>query len=261
MSFYEIDVEQHEYLYFSHVKKDTNTPLHFHSAIELLFCAGGKQEVCIADKSYTLGKGDCCFINSYVMHSLKPSGAEMYAIVGDVNFFQSVFFAFGDTVPPRLFRFENTELLSTLHSIHSKNRVNKASVAEINNAIIKLVLAELNEAVTFIKYKKDGQSELITSILQYAIKNFASDLSLSAIASHFGYSRTYLSRILHQYFGMHWNIYVGNLRARAAHTLIEASKNSSVLDIALSCGFESLNTFYRAYRRVFGKTPLKNDNF
>ena len=51
------------------------------------------------------------------------------------------------------------------------------------------------------------------------------------------------------------------LRARAAHTLIESNKNSSVLDIALSCGFESLNTFYRAYRRVFGKTPLKNDNF
>ena len=26
------------------------------------------------------------------------------------------------------------------------------------------------------------------------------------------------------------------------------------------CGFDSLNTFYRAYRRIYGNTPLKNDN-
>ena len=256
MSFYETQVEQYAYLYFSHVKKDVETPLHFHGSIEFLFCVGGSQEICIGDESYTLNKGDGCFINSYVMHSLKPSGAEMYAIVGDVNFFRPVFSTFGDTVPPYLFKYENTELLSFLHTIYSKNKVNPASITETNQAIVKLFLADLNENITFVKHKKYEHSELITDILQYASKNSASDLSLSAISSRFGYSRTYLSRILHQYLGMNWNIWVGNLRARTAHMLIESNKNSSVLDLALGCGFESLNTFYRAYRRVFGKTPL-----
>ena len=49
-----------------------------------------------------------------------------------------------------------------------------------------------------------------------------------------------------------WEIF----RARIAHMLIESNKDSSVLDIALSCGFEMLNTFHRAYRRVFGKITI-----
>jgi len=81
MSFYETRVEQYGYLYFSHVKKDVKTPLHFHGAIEFLFCVDESQDVRIRDESYTLNKGGGCFINSYVMHSLKPSEAELYAIV------------------------------------------------------------------------------------------------------------------------------------------------------------------------------------
>lgn len=257
MSFYEITVEQRDYFYFSHVKKESETPPHFHGALELLFCVNGAQEVCIGGKTHTLEKGDGCFIDGYVVHSLKPSGAELYAIVGDSHFFQSVFSAFGNAVPPRIFHFENAELLSLLHALHTQKKRSVAGVTETNKGIVKILLAQLYDQIPFVKRKEDKQNSLVAKILQYAADNLTGDLSLAAISSRFGYSHTYLSRVLHRYLCLHWNIYVGNLRARAVHVLLQNDADSSVLDAAFACGFDSLNTFYRAYRRTFGKTPIK----
>ena len=257
MSFYEWKVEQRDYFYFNRVKKETDTPPHFHGAVELLFCVDGKQEVCIGGKTQSLEKGDACFIDSYTVHSLQPSGATLYAIVGDVHFFQPVFSAFDDAVPPCLFRFENVDFLSMLYAVYQNPKTNGAALSERNKGIVKLLLAQLSECVPFVKRKTDKQNDLVAKILQYAAENYRDNLSLPTISAKFGYSHTYLSRLLHRYLGVNWNIYVGNIRVRAAHTLLQNEKNASVLDIALFCGFDSLNTFYRAYRRIYGNTPLK----
>ncbi len=260
MSFYEFSAEQHDYFYFNHVKKEQTTPPHFHGAIELLFCVGGKQELCVGGETRTLEKGDACFIDSYVVHSLRADGAEVYVILADVHFFQPFFSALGEKTPPTLFRFDNPEFLSLLYALHQRNRTFEVGRAETSKAIVQLLLSEICECVPFMERKTDRQNELVANILQYTAEHFSSDLSLGTLASQFGYSRDYLSRLLHRYLGLNWNVYVGNLRASEAHALLRKENGLSVLDVALHCGFESLNTFYRAYRRVFGKTPLKNNN-
>ena len=257
MSFYEWKVEQRDYFYFNRVKKETQTLPHFHGAVELLFCIDGKQPVSISGKTYTLEKGDACFIDCYTVHALPSSEAQLYAIVGDVHFFQPVFSAFGDAIPPCLFRFEKTEFLSLLYTLYQQKKTSEDASTQRNHALVKLLLAELYESVPFAKRKENKQNELVAKILQYAAERYQGDLSLSTLAVQFGYSHTYLSRLLHRYLGVNWNLYVGNIRARAAHALLQNEKNTSVLDIALFCGFDSLNTFYRAYRRIYGNTPLK----
>ena len=257
MSFYELKVEQRDYFYFNRVKKENETPPHFHGAVELLFCVDGKQEVCISGKTQSLEKGDACFIDSYTVHSLQPSGATLYAIVGDIHFFQPVFAAFGDTLPPCLFRFENAEFLSMLYAVYQSPKTSDAAISERNKGIVKLLLAQLSESVPFVKRKTDKQNDLVAKILQYAAENYAGDLTLITLSARFGYSHAYLSRLLHRYLGVNWNVYVGNIRVRAAHALLQSEQELSVLNAALCCGFESLNTFYRAYRRIYGNTPLK----
>lgn len=259
MSFYELNVEERNYFYFNHVKKETTTAPHFHGAVEFLFCVDGTQTISIGGEMYALKKGEGCFVDSYVVHSLQPSGATLYAIVGDSHFFQPVFSAFGDTAPVCHFSFENEPFLSVLYALHQQKKKD-ITTAERNKAIVKLLLSELYSCVPFIKRKENKQNELVANVLQYAYERYTDDLSLSTIATQMGYSHTYLSRLLHRYLTMNWNIYVGNLRACIVHEQLQAKDGRSVLDVAFACGFDSLNTFYRAYRRVFGKTPLKNDN-
>ena len=255
MSFYELHVEERNYFYFNHVKKETKTPPHFHGAVEFLFCVDGEQTLSIGGETHTLQKGEGCFVDSYVVHSLQPSGATLYAMVGDTHFFQPVFSAFGDTVPPCYFSFENEQFLSVLYALYQQKKEDAIADSERNKALVKLLLSELYCVVPFVKRKENKQNELVANVLQYASEHYTCDLSLPTIAAQMGYSHIYLSRLLHRYLTMNWNIYVGNLRARAAHEQLQANDGRSVLDVAFACGFDSLNTFYRAYRRMFGKTP------
>ncbi|MBO5215985.1 MAG: helix-turn-helix domain-containing protein [Clostridia bacterium] len=261
MSFYEVKAEQRDYFYFCKTIKNAETPPHFHSAIELIFCLNGKQEVCVGGESKILERGDAYFCDSYVVHSLKRSGAEVYVVLGDRAFFQTVFSRFGDKVPSTFFHFEDFDILHVLDDLYRREKKNTAGRAETNKAIIKFLLTELYEKAPFVARKEDKQNELVEKILRYATEHFSKDLSLPAIAKIFGYSRDYLSRVLHRYLSCNWNVYVGGVRARAVNELLQNHKDASVLEIAYKCGFESPNTFYRAYRREFGCTPLENDNF
>ena len=259
MSFYEITSENHNYFYFNKVKKTRETLAHFHSAVELLFCVDGSQEVCINGEKIVLSQGEACFVDSYIVHSVKNSGAYVFAIVGDMNFFQPLFSLFGGT-PPVVFRYENHDFLDVLLGFHHNNDQNGVARDETNEAIVKLVMSDVSRFVTFSKRKEYNQNELVAGVLRFAMDNYASDLSLENIAKRFGYSRDYISRVLHKYLGVNWNVYVATVRAKAVHNLLLANKNRTVLELAFACGFDSANTFYRAYKRVFGKTPVRNDN-
>ena len=260
MSFYELNADERDYFYFNRVKKEQRTLPHFHSAIEMLFCVEGRQELCIGGELHTLQKGDACFIDSYIVHSLPPSKAELYVVLGDVHFFQSVFFAFENKRPPSAFCFKDQELLDSLYALHKRAKKLETGRIEASKAIVKLLIAEIAENVSFHLKNENKKNELVATILQYAAEHFAEDLSLGKLSALFGYSHDYLSRVLHRYLGVNWNRYIGDLRAKEAHAILHSETELSVLDAALHCGFESLNTFYRAYRRVYGKTPLKKDN-
>jgi len=55
--------------------------------------------------------------------------------------------------------------------------------------------------------------------------------------------------------GRSFSEHLTGLRVAAAHRLLAADELRSVADIAFSCGFNDLSTFYRAFRRLCGATP------
>ena len=254
MSFYELNAEGTGYLYLR-FGKTPPAESHFHSAIELLFCADGEVELTVGGEKRKITKGMGCFIDSYVVHSMPSSSAILYAVVGDRQFFEPTFQTFHGKIPPVFFSFENTEFLAFLQSIYNQNNGNGGSRYETKCGIVRLLMGELSKTVPFCSRQTNRQTELVATLLSYAAKHIGEDLSLAALSKNFGYSREYLSRTLHFHLGEHWNRYVGRLRAKAAKELLLSSPDLSVLEIAFQCGFDSPNTFYRAYRREFGVSP------
>ncbi len=254
MSFYELNAEESEYLYMRSGEMPA-ADSHFHSAIELLFCADGEVEVAVGGEKRKMTQGTGCFIDSYVVHSMPNSDALIYAVVGDRQFFEPIFHTFHGKIPPVFFTFENTRLLSFLQEIYAQNNGNNSSRYETKCGIVRLLMGELAKTTPFSLRRETKQTELVAALLSYAAEHISEDLSLAALAKSFGYSREYLSRILHFHLGEHWNRYVGRLRAKAARELLLSAPDLSVLEIAFQCGFDSPNTFYRAYRREFGVSP------
>lgn len=96
--------------------------------------------------------------------------------------------------------------------------------------------------------------ETLLPLLLHVQAHLDGDLGLEALSRKAGLSSFHLQRLFKAAIGETPKAYVSRLRLeRAAFRLL--LHDSNVLDIALECGFQSHETFLRAFRRRFGRVP------
>lgn len=91
----------------------------------------------------------------------------------------------------------------------------------------------------------------------YIEKNYMNDITLKTVASQFNISYYYFSRIFSNTFNMTFKQYLDNIRINAAESLLQ-DKNIPITEIAYNCGFTSIRTFNRTYKRIKGHSPTLN---
>ncbi len=116
-----------------------------------------------------------------------------------------------------------------------------------------------------LKNRKKGTPDILISgssekkleiILQFIRDNYNQDISREGLARAVGVSPNYMSSLFNQYMNMRIDEYINKLRVESASLLLQEN-NSSIIDVAFKVGFESLPTFNRAFKKVFGVTPSK----
>src|SRR5215469_10725742 len=96
--------------------------------------------------------------------------------------------------------------------------------------------------------------EEMQKVLAHLETHLDGDVSLKALAVKAGYSEFHLHRLFAKAIGET----PGQLRLRlrlGRGALLLLTGGDSLLDVALSCGFQSHEAFCRAFRRRFGMTP------
>ena len=83
------------------------------------------------------------------------------------------------------------------------------------------------------------------------------DLKLSELANKLNVSANYLSQTINAESGMKFFDYINQYRINAAIRLMKENPQSSLLDIALDCGFRSQQAFSSRFRKTMGTTPSK----
>jgi AraC family transcriptional regulator len=91
-------------------------------------------------------------------------------------------------------------------------------------------------------------------VLKYLSTHLDGDVSLETLAARAGLSRFHLHRVFANTIGETPAILAGRLRLGRAAVLLLTTRQS-VLDVALSCGFQSHETFCRAFQRRFAMSP------
>lgn len=261
MSYYELLADQKKYFHFFY-HYTPNAIAHFHSAVEMLIIQNGEQEVVLDGERRILKRGDACFCDRFCVHSYpKKEGVTAAIIIGDKAYFERAFALLGNKTPPNFFHFERLELLETLYHFN-KSYENEQKSEEVKQAAFEgsvgILMSAIAENVPFVSRQRNKQESLICDVLLYAETHLEEDISLSALANVFGYSHEHLSRLMHRYLSENWTAYVNRLRVKKAAEILRKNPNNSVLSTALSCGFDSANTFYRAYKKEFGVPPRKN---
>lgn len=94
----------------------------------------------------------------------------------------------------------------------------------------------------------------IQPLLAHAAAHLDEDVSLESLAHHAGLSPFHLQRVFAAAAGETPKQLTQRLRLGRAAVMLLTSEDS-ILDVALSCGFQSHEVFIRAFRRRFGMTP------
>ncbi len=102
-----------------------------------------------------------------------------------------------------------------------------------------------------MKYKN-----YVQDVLDYIEENMTDNIGLDEVASFAGFSKYHFHRIFKSYTGYSVSEYT---RLRRFLSALEYLKNSRLrlLEISMECGFESQESFTRAFKKQFNVTPGK----
>ncbi len=233
-----------------------NGDFHFHSQIELCIVTEGEIEALVNNKRQRLKCGELAISLSYQTH--------MYIPVGNTRFTVLI-------IPADLCReFTETVKSKTNSSPYIKNtdvtEKITSHISEIKNdnnsfitktGYVYLILGLILKNLSFDEKHTPSDTDLAHKILMYIHKGFASDITLSSVAAHFGYNPSYISQFFKANFNIGIKRYINIIRLNNAVNLLKESKHS-ITYCALESGFNSLRTFYRVFYSEFNCTPQEH---
>lgn len=104
-------------------------------------------------------------------------------------------------------------------------------------------------------HQESTAHKLYNDIREYVISHYTDpDMSLSLIAGHFGINDKYLSQFYKKEGGTNLASDIEQLRMKKAAELILTTDNTQA-EISEACGYSSLNSFYRAFKRFYAVSP------
>jgi AraC-type DNA-binding domain-containing proteins len=115
--------------------------------------------------------------------------------------------------------------------------------------------AESQAASTLVGIDVDGLLLRLSTLMERDRLYTDEDLTIAQLGERLVVSRNQLSELINGRIGMNFRNYINSLRIEDAKRMLEADPGASILDIALSCGFNSKSTFNAAFSRHTGTNP------
>ena len=104
-------------------------------------------------------------------------------------------------------------------------------------------------------HNKKRSKRYIRTAEEYIANNFSdASLSLNMSAEHVGLNASYFSRLFGEMTGRHFTDYLSELRVEKACELLTAT-DMSIKDVAYRTGFNSMQNYFRVFKRYKGMTP------
>lgn len=126
---------------------------------------------------------------------------------------------------------------------------------DIKKCFFKMTDLYMGISSTFSQEKKQQQSKLIHKITNYINEHYNNaNLGLGMIATNFNISEGYVSSLFKEQTGVNFTEYVESQRINKACELLKTT-DISISDIGTQVGYNSVQSFRRAFKRIHGVSP------
>lgn len=258
--------------YFMHnPKRAFHIPVHWHDEVEIIYIKKGRINIYIGEEKFEATAGDLFFVNSGELHFMESDdmGVEYYTLLFPLTFLS---FQIEDALEQEVFLplrqkklqfpllIEETQMQSqVLQKVKDVIVVNdeKEIGYQLKTRILLLEIMEhfmKNDVFEQVDFGKatDMQRDLIT----YIQKHYTEKITLNMMAQKFHLSEKYISWYFKEHFSISFTQYVAHLRMSRAKDLLTITEQS-ITEVALSCGYPSVNLFIRNFKEFHGVTPLQ----
>ncbi len=239
--------------YFALIKyeqeNELNYSAHFHDAIEMVFVLEGEASLCIDGDVVNLKKGDIGVASSYRVHYGKyAKGSRLFVLVMNSVFAQAFIDEHKGFFPAKLeYNSEAFDKICALFAINEQ--LNVKSNANLTQGFCSMLLGVLLQYYKPTDAKNYSKGSF-AKILNYIEQNYNAPLSLTSVAKEFGYAPNYFSSLFHSVTNKNFCEHINSVRYKKALLLLQKEgKLRTVESVAFECGFESMNTFYRAKKK------------
>ncbi len=240
------EAERDKSVYFS--RRDHVCGAHFHRSVEILYILSGEKTAWLNGGKYVLTAGQVLFCLPYAVHMFPPAADSEQIVAAIPAEYCGRFEDFCKTHIPEtpVTTDEDGSLLKLISALK------KTDNDVLFEGLVNCLLGIYMKNTPFSPAKKTPDRSQIERIAEYIDKNYASSLSLGAVAAQFGYSANYFSSLFKKYFMTGFTQYVNSVRVQKSVPLLKTQKISAVYFL---CGFQSPQQYFLNFRRFFGRTP------
>ncbi len=224
---------------------------HLHPFIEVLYFVGGDVTYTVDSKSRVLQPGDLVFIAPgkyhYAAVNLNDVPYERYVlkfpeILVPEHLKSSLHFC----EPFFLSSPECKQIFTSLDFYH--DNLSEKDVHQIFLSKIPELLIWMNKSAAVAKEEKNS---LIDKIIDYIAEHISEPITLKSLSNDLMYSESYISNEFNKNMRISIMMYVRLKKIVYANMLIQGGMKKGAA--AEKAGFMNYSTFFRAYRKLFGK--------
>lgn len=229
-----------------------------HAYLKILLVLEGRIRV-QADRAVTLAAGDVVHIPPELRHTLADDPKAPATLIACCAAATPLRREAANRIGFR--GFESDRMIrrtteETLRQMHFEQQGDLPHRDLLLNSLVDRLLVQLARAAGREQSPASGSLCRVAELAQRIDRDFFQDISLDQAAQVAGVSRRRLTSLFRAVTGASFHQRLLALRTAHARRLL-ATTDDSVTTIAFACGFADLSTFYRAFARHAGCSPLQ----
>lgn len=244
-----------------------NVPLHWHTGPELIYSRNQEMTIMVDMEKNYVRPGECILISSGAIHSIEPKlmkkDQDVMSIVFDGVLIEKMYKNLRNTkicmyqaTVSDLDRYQLVEYCEKIRKLLDEEPLDLFALNELLYKILGLIFRKFVSKQHSENTKSVIRHQKMSRILKYVEEHYREELTVQAVASQFGYSREYFSRLFKRYSNVCFKQYINEYRLMKASTELYTT-DKRVADIAFENGFSDEKGFYTSFKKKYGMTPLE----